>query len=326
MATSSSTRRLGSATVWPLAAGAQQRAMPVIGVLYGVSAADWTHQMTAFHQGLREMGFVEGHNVAVEYRWADGQLDRMAEMARDLVERKVAVILVGAGLPGVRATIAATKTIPIVFTANTDPVAAGVVASLNRPGANVTGVTGIGGELTSKRLQLMQELIPKATKFAVLINPTNSVTKTENIRGAETAARGLGLEVIFIDASSEDEINRGFARAIDQGAAGLLADDAYFESRREQIAALGLRYHLPTHIGSREAVAAGALFNYGASVPEFYRQAGVYVGRILKSEKPRDLPILQPTKFELTLNLKTAKALGLTIPETLLATADEVIQ
>jgi putative tryptophan/tyrosine transport system substrate-binding protein len=315
-----------AAVAWPFEAHAQQRAMPVVGVLYGVSAAEWTRQMTAFHRGLGELGFVEGRNLAIEYRWAEGQLERMRAMASDLVERKVAVILVGGSLSGVRATMATTKTIPIVFTTNTDPVAAGVVASLNRPGANVTGVTGIGGELLPKQLELMHQLIPKATKFALLINPANPATKAQTFRGGDIAARGLGLEVIFIDASSESEIDKGFLSAIEQGAAGLLADDAYFESRGERIASLGLRYRLPTVIGSRESVVAGALLNYGASVPERFRQAGVYVGRILKGEKPADLPVVQPTKFELVINLNTAKALGLTIPEALLATADEVIQ
>jgi len=317
---------LGSAAAWPLAARAQQKAMPLIGVLYGVSAAEWTRQMAAFHRGLSETGFVEGRNVAIEYHWAEGQVERMGAMARKLVERKVAVILVGGSLPGVRAAMATTKTIPIVFTTNTDPVATGVVASLNRPGGNTTGVTGLGSELLPKRLELLHELLPKATKFAVLTNPANPVTTKDALDGAQAAARPLGFEIIFVNARSEGEIDGAFASAVKQGADALLPIDAYFESRREQIAALGLRYRLPTTIGTRESVTAGMLMAYGASILELYRQAGVYVGRILKGEKPGDLPVLQPTKFELILNLRTAKALGLTIPPNLLALADEVIE
>ena len=318
---------LGGAAVWPLVARAQQQpAMPVIGVLYGVSAAEWAHPMAGFHRGLAEMGFVEGRNVAIEYRWAEGRYDRMPAMADDLIARKVAVILVGASLPGVRAVMARTQTIPIVFTTNTDPVAAGVVASLNRPGGNVTGVTGLGSELGPKRLELLHEVIPTATKFAVLVNPTNLVTMQDTIQGAQVAARRLGLEIIVVKASTENEIETAFATAVQQRAGGLVANDAYFESRRDQIAALGLRHALPTSIGSRESVAAGSLMSYGASIPDFYRQAGVYVGRILKGEKPADLPVQQPLKYELVINLKTAKSLGLTVPLALQVAADEVIE
>ena len=317
---------IGGAAVWPLAARPQQKAMPLVGVLYGVSAAEWTRQMAAFHRGLSETGFVEGRNVAIEYHWAEGQVERMGAMARKLVERKVAVILVGGSLPGVRAAMATTKTIPIVFTTNTDPVATGVVASLNRPGGNTTGVTGLGSEILPKRLELLHELLPNATKFAVLTNPANPVTTKDALDGAQAAARPLGFEIIFVNARSEGEIDGAFASAVKQGADALLPIDAYFESRREQIAALGLRYRLPTTIGTRESVTAGMLMAYGASILELYRQAGVYVGRILKGEKPGDLPVLQPTKFELILNLRTAKALGLTIPPNLLALADEVIE
>jgi putative ABC transport system substrate-binding protein len=316
----------GAAASWPLAARAQQPPLPVIGVLYGVSAAEWTGPMAGFHRGLAEAGFIEGRNVAIEYRWAEGQYDRMPAMAADLVKRKVAVILVGGYLPGVRATMAATKTIPIVFTTNSDPVASGIVASLNRPGANVTGVTGLGGELVPKRLEVLHELIPTAAKFAVMVNQANPVTADDSRRSAPIAARRLGLEVIVVEGSNETEIDNAFANAAHQGAAGLIADDAYFESRRDQFAALSLRYRLPAVLGSRESVAAGMLMFYGADFVEFYRQAGLYVGRILKGEKPADLPVLQPTKFELVINLKTARALGLTIPPTLLATADEVIE
>src|SRR5215831_16905460 len=224
---------LGGAAAWPLAARAQQKAIPLIGVLYGVSAAEWTRQIAAFHRGLSEMEFVEGRNVAIEYRWADGQVDRMGAMARELVERKVAVILVGGSLPGVRATMATTKTIPIVFTTNTDPVATGVVASLNRPGGNTTGVTGLGSEILPKRLELLHELLPNATKFAVLTNPANPVTTKDALDGAQAAARRLGFEIIFVNARSEGEIDGAFASAVKQGADALLPIDAYFESRRE---------------------------------------------------------------------------------------------
>jgi putative ABC transport system substrate-binding protein len=317
---------IACSTLWPLAAAAQQRAMPVIGVLYGVSAAEWTRPMAGFHRGLGEMGFVEGRNVAIEYRWAEGRYDRMAAMADDLIARKVAVILVGASLPGVRAVMARTQTIPIVFTTNTDPVAAGVVASLNRPGGNVTGATGLGSELGPKRLELLHEMIPSARRFAVLVNPTNADTMREAMEGAQIAARRLGLEIVFVKASTEHEIEAAFVSAVEQRSGGLIASDAYFESRRDQIAALGLRHALPTTIGSRASVAAGVLMSYGASIADFYRQAGVYVGRILKGEKPADLPVVQPTKFELVINVKTAKALGLAIPEAFLLRADEVIE
>ena len=316
----------GAAVAWPLAARAQQPTMPVVGVLYGVSAAEWTRPMAGFHRGLSEMGFVEGRNVAIEYRWAEGRFDRMPAMAADLISRKVAVILVGGYLPGVRAVIAATQTIPIVFTTQTDPVAAGVVPSLNRPGGNVTGVTGLGGELGSKRLELLHEAIPKATKFAALVNPANPVTTQEAVQSAQMAARRLGMEFIVINASTENEIEKAFASAVQQGAGWLYAEDSYFENRRDQIAALGLRHALPTMTGSRESAGAGVLMFYGVNFADFYRQAGVYVGRILKGENPGDLPVVQPTKFELVINLKTAKAIGLDVPPTLLARADEVIE
>jgi len=316
-----------AAAGWPLVARAQQPAkLPTIGYLNGVSAAEWARPMAGFHRGLGEMGFVEGRNVAIEYRWAEGRFDRMPAMAGDLIGRKVAVILVGGHLAGVRNVMAATQTIPIVFTTNSDPVAAGVVTSLSRPGGNVTGVTGLGGELGPKRLELLHEMLPTATKLAMLVNPSNPVTTQDAIQAAQTGARRLGLEIVVVSARTENEIETAFAAAVQQRAAGLLGTDAYFESRRDQIAALGLRHALPTMLGSRASVAAGTLMSYGASIADFYRQAGVYVGRILKGEKPADLPVIQPTKFELIINLKTAKALGLTIPESFLLRADEVIE
>jgi putative ABC transport system substrate-binding protein len=270
--------------------------------------------------------FRSGRNVVIEDRWADGQYDRMPAMAADLVARKVAVILVGGNLPGVRAALAATQSIPIVFTTGADPVANGLVASLSRPGGNATGVTFIGGELVPKQLEILHEAVPNSTRIAVLVNPANPVTSQDVMQGAQAAARRRGLDIVVVNASTENGIETAFATAVQQRAAALLFDDAYFFSRREQIAALGLRHALPTIGGQREAVAAGTLMSYGASIPDSYRQAGVYVGRILKGEKPADLPVMQPTKFELVINLKTAKSLGLTVPPMLLARADEVIE
>ncbi len=314
----------GAAAAWPLVARAQQPAMPVIGSLYSVSAAAWADNMAGMRHGLSE-GFVEGRNVAIEYRWADGQLDRMRAMAADLIGRKVTVILAGGSNTGVREVIAATQNIPIVFTSAVDPVATGLVASLARPGGNATGVTFIGSELVAKQLELLQELIPSATKIAALTNPSNPLMERGVIQNAQVAARRLGLEIIVVNATTESEIDAAFATAVQQRASALFADDAYFTSRREQLAALSLRHALPT-FGVPHNVAAGALMGYGASIPDAYRKAGVYVGRILKGERPGDLPVQQPTKFELFINLKTAKSLGLEVPPSLLARADEVIE
>jgi putative ABC transport system substrate-binding protein len=316
----------GLGAAWPLAGGAQQ-AVPVIGSLYGVSAAQWVEPMTGFRRGLSEWGFVEGQNVTIEYRWAEGQFDRMPAMAADLVSRRVAVMLVGGNLDGVRAAIAATRTIPIVFTTASDPVATGLVASLNRPGGNVTGVTLIAGELGPKRLELLHELLPTAKKIALLVNPKVPTTLQDDIQRAQAAARSLGLEMTVVKGGDEDEIEGAFASAVQQGASALqVGDDAFLDSRRAQIAALGLRHALPTIALTRRAVGAGSLMTYGPNQVDVYRQAGIYVGRILKGEKPANLPVLQPTKFELAINLTTAKVLGLTIPPMLLARADEVIE
>jgi putative ABC transport system substrate-binding protein len=315
-----------SAAAWPLAARAQQSAMPVIGVLNGQSAAEWVEPTAGFLRGLAETGFVEGRSVAIEYRWAEGRYERLPAMAIDLVNRKVAVIHAGGSIDAARLAMAATKTIPIVFTTGTDPVAEGIVTSLNRPGGNVTGMTFLGGEIAPKRFELLREMIPTATRIAVLVNPRNEATKNNALDAAQMAFRRLGLESVVVEASTETEIESAFAAAVRQRAAAVIFMDAFFAARREQIAALGLRFGLPTIGGDRGAVAAGVLMNYGASVLDTYRQAGVYVGRILKGEKPADLPVMRPTKFELVVNLKTAKALGLTIPETFLVRADEVIE
>jgi putative ABC transport system substrate-binding protein len=314
---------LGGAAAWPLAARAQQPAMPVVGSLFSVSAAQWEDKIAGFRRGLDEAGFVDGRNVTIDYRWADGQLDRMATMAADLIGRKVAVILAGGNTTGVRALIAATKTIPIVFT-TAATVATGLVASLSRPGGNATGVTIFGGELVAKKLELLHEVVPNATQVAVLANPSNPVFTNSVVQAAQSAARRLGLETV-INATTDTELDMAFAAAAQQRAAAVLFEDAYFSSRREQIAALGLRHSLPT-MGQPDTIAAGVLIGYGPSFPDSYRQAGVYVGRILKGEKPGDLPVLQPTKFELVINRTTAKALGLEIPPKLLALADEVIE
>ena len=301
--------------------------MPVIGVLYGVSAAEWADHMVAFRRGLGETGFVEGRNVVIEYRWADGQYDRMPWMAADLIGRRVAVILMGRNTDSVRAMLAATQTIPIVFTTGTDPVAAGLVASLNRPGGNATGVTVVAGELGPKRLELLHEVVPGIKKIAVFVNPNNRLISEADIHSAQAAAPRLGLEVIVVNVGTEKEIQRAFATAVQQGAGAVhVGGDLVLRSSREQIAALALRHNLPTMSTWREAVRAGQLISYGTNELDMYRQAGLYVGRILKGEKAGDLPVVQPIKFDLVINLKTARALGLEVPATLLARADEVIE
>jgi putative tryptophan/tyrosine transport system substrate-binding protein len=316
----------GAAVAWPLAARAQQRAMPVFGALFAVSAPEWEDFMAGFRRGLSESGFVEGQNVAIEYRWADGHFDSLPTMAADLVRRKVALIFTG-GTVGVRAAMAATQTIPIVFTIGVDPIAAGFVASLNRPGGNVTGVTLISSELAPKRLELLRELVTTATKIALLVNPNNPASLKQETQGVEEAARRLGKEIIVVGAGTENELEGAFAAAVQRGAAAFLVEsDPIFVSSRLQIAALALRHSLPLISNDRQIVAAGGLMSYGTSIVDTFRQAGTYVARILKGEKPADMPVMQPTKFEFVMNLKTAKTLGLTVPPTLLAIADEVIE
>jgi putative ABC transport system substrate-binding protein len=318
---------LGGAVAWPMAAGAQQAAVPVIGWMSAASAAEWADNTAGFHRGLGDMGFVQGRNLAVEYRWAEGHLDRIPAMAIDLVGRKVAAIIVGGAVGGVRAAMAATQSIPIVFTTGADPIVAGLVASLNRPGRNVTGFTFLSVRLLPKKLELLHEAIPPVTRIALLVNPNNPAVSQEDVESAGAAARRLDLELIVLNGGSESEIERAFATAAHQRAGAVLeGSDAFFYIRREQIAALGLRYALPTIGGQRESIVAGALMTYGVNIPDIYRQAGIYVGRILKGERPADLPVQQATKFELIVNRKTAKALGLAIPPALLARADEVIE
>jgi putative ABC transport system substrate-binding protein len=314
---------LGGAAAWPLAARAQQTAIQVIGVLRGDSEAEFAGPMAAFRAGLGESGFVEGRNVAIESRYAEGHTERIPAMTADLVARKVAAIMVGGTITGVRSVMAATQTIPIVFTTASDPVASGLVTSLNRPGGNVTGVTGLTIELESKRLEILHEMLPSATRFALLVNPNEAVGSKQRIDGAQTAAQRLGLEMVILEAGTAAEVEAAFMAATERRASALLSDDASFDDR--QLAALGLRYRLPVDLGMGGAV-LGALMEYASSLGDSARQAGVYVGRILKGQKPGDLPVVQPTKFKFVINLKTAKALGITVPPLLLARADEVIE
>jgi putative ABC transport system substrate-binding protein len=321
----------GAAAAWPLAARAQQHPPmgvpssgtrhPVIGVLYDVLAAEY-----GLRRGLSEMGFVEGRNVAVDYRSA-GQFDRLPAMAADLVSRNVAVIVSIDSDPATRAAMAATQTIPIVFTTAGSPVQLGFVASLNRPGGNTTGITTFGQELLPKRLELLRELLPMASRIALLLNPSSPATSQVEIERAQLAARRLGLEIIVAGAGTENEVERALAAVAQQRAAAILvASDVFLSNRREYIAVLALRHALPTISNDRIAVVAGQLMSYGSNSDEMYQLAGTYVGRILKGEKPADLPVMQPTKFELAVNLKTARALGLDVPPMLLARADDVIE
>jgi putative ABC transport system substrate-binding protein len=312
------------AAAWPVVAQAQQSAMPVIGFLNSASAGGYAPFVAAFRQGLKETGFVEGQNVAVEYRWADGQHDRLPAMAAELVRRQVPVIV--ANTPGNLAAKAATTTIPIVFTTASDPIQLGLVASLARPGGNVTGATAFGVEVTPKQLELAHGLVPTATVIAVVVNPTHPNAETV-VRELQAAARILGVQLHVLHASAEREFDTVFATLGQQRAGALvIGPDPLFVARSEQLAALALRHAVPAFSFVRDFVAAGGLMSYGGSNSDMYRIAGVYAGRILRGDKPADLPVQQTTKVELIINMKTAKALGLTIPETLLATADEVIQ
>ena len=312
--------------VWPLVARAQQPAMPVIGFLHSASPDGYAPMVAAFREGLKETGYIEGQSVTIEFRWANSKYDQLPALAINLVDRKVTVIVVGS-TPAALAAKAATTTIPIVFSTASDAVDVGLVASLNRPGGNLTGVSNLNVELGSKQLELLHELVPTATIVALLVNPTNRKLTETTTSDAQAAARTLGLQLHVVTASSPSEIDTAFATLVQQGAGALVVSaDALFASQREQIVAAAARHAVPTMYSIREAAAAGGLVNYATSITDGYRQVGVYTGRILKGEKPADLPVLQPTKVELVINLKTARALGLDVPPTLLARADEVIE
>jgi putative ABC transport system substrate-binding protein len=313
----------GSTTAWPLVARAQ-RSPPIIGFLRSTSLADAAHLVTGFRNGLKEAGFVEGQNVVVEYRSANDQPDRLPSLAADLISGQVAVIV--ANTNAALAAKAETTTVPIVFVSGSDPVRDGFVASLNRPGGNVTGVTFLAGQLGAKRLELLRELVPTATTIAMLANPNSPETVVER-QDVQAVARAISQQLIILDVNSDQETETAFATFVQRGAGALLCGaGAFFNSRRDRVVALAARYALPTIYVLREFVSAGGLMSYGTSITEGYRQAGIYAGRILKGEGPSDLPVVQSTKFELLINLKTAKALGLAVPAKLLALADEVIE
>jgi putative ABC transport system substrate-binding protein len=317
----------GAAAAWPLAVWAQQRSMPVLGFLGSQSPDDHADRLRALHQGLKDAGYVDGDNLAVLYRWAENQPGRLQALAADLVRRQVAAIIATGGPASVLTAKTTTATIPIVFVVSEDPVKLGLVNSLARPGGNVTGINFLQGELTAKRLELLRKLVPDARRIAVLINPAYATTTETTLSEVRPAARAMGLQVDIHKASTSDEIDAVFATFAHQRPDGLFVGiDPFFLARRVQVALLAVRSGVPASYGSREAVEAGGLMSYGTSLVHAWRQAGSYTARILKGEKPADLPVLQPTKFELVVNLAAAKTLGLAIPETFLALADEVIE
>jgi putative ABC transport system substrate-binding protein len=318
---------LGStAATWPLGARAQQPGMPVIGYLHSGSPFAYAHLVTAFREGLKEAGYVEGRNVAIEFRWAEGRYDQLPALAADLVGRDVTLIVTGGGDPPPLAAKSATSTIPVVFTSSSDPVKLGLVASFNRPGGNLTGVHLFTSLLGTKRLELLRQLLPASSSIAVLVNPKNP---NADLAEAELqgAARTLGQSISLMQASTEAEIDTVFATLTGRRISGLLVNtDPFFLARRDQFVSLTAKNAVATIYAQREFVAAGVLISYGVSLVDGYRQVGTHAGRILKGEKPADLPVVQPTKFEMAINLKTAKALGLNVPPTVLALADEVIE
>ena len=320
-------RLIGSvAAIWPLAARAQQSAMPVVGFVNAASPKGYAPLLSAFLKGLSEAGFVDGHNVSIEYRWAEGRVDQLPAMVADLVHRRVAVIA-ATGTPAALAVKAATTTIPTVFETAADPVRLGLVASLKQPGANVTGVTSLLMVVGSKRLELLHELVPTARVMALLVNPANPNVAEINSKELEAAARTLGLELHVVNASTEGDFDAVFTKLAQLRAGGLvISPDPFFTSQSEQLSALTIHHAVPTIHYNPEFVAAGGLLSYGAGSADAYRQAGNYTGRVLSGEKPTDLPIQQATKVELHINLKTAKALGITFPESILQRADAVIE
>ena len=320
----------GTAVTWPLVARAQQPAMPVIGFLHGGSLAAFAPFLDGFHRGLKETGYTEGKNVVIDYRWAENQYDRLPGMAADLVRRQVTVIFAGGS---VRAAKAATATIPIVFTTGEDPVKAGLVASLNRPGGDVTGITLFYVELGAKRLELLRDLVPKAELVGLLTNPRSpqgvgsNTEAEEQERDARAAASIMGRQLVVVHASSESEIDEAFSTVVVQRAGALIvASDIFLSTRKNQLIALASRHAIPTIYAWRDAVSAGGLISYGIDLADSYRQAGSYIGRVLQGAKPAELPVLQPTKFLLAINLKTARSLGLTVPLIMQMTADEAIE
>ena len=315
----------GTVAAWPLAARAQQSAMPVVGFMH-IQSPKTAPYVVPFQQGLKEAGFVEGQNVAVEYRWAEGHYDRLPDLVAEFVRRQVAVIAATGGEPSPQVAKAATQTIPIVFTSNGDPVREGLVASLNRPGSNATGVTIFGAAAVTKRLQLLHELVPQAAVIGFLMNPNHPNSNIE-MQAAQPAARSLGKEMLVFNASNERELDAAFAAMAQEKVGALLCgSDTFLMDRRDQIVSLAARYRIPVMSMVREYVQAGGLIAYGNRVADMYRLVGIYVGRILKGEKPADLPVQESTKFELVINLKTAKALGIEVPNSMQLLADEVIE
>jgi putative ABC transport system substrate-binding protein len=316
---------LGAVVGWPIAARAQQP-VPVIGFLSAVSPDGYLERLRGFRQGLKDTGYVEGENVAIEYRWAENQFDRLPALAADLVRRQVAVIATVGNFAS-SAVKATTTTIPIVFLATEDPVKLGFVASLARPGGNTTGINFYSGELTAKRLELLREVVPAATRVAVLVNPTNTMTTESTLRDVQSAARAMALQIQVVNGGTSHEINAAFATFVHERPDALFVGvDIFLNNRRAQLVNLASRYALPAIFSNRDFAEIGGLMSYGSDIKDAYRQVGVYVGRILKGAKPTELPVVQASKFELVVNAETARMLGLTVPPTLLATADEVIE
>ena len=316
----------GAAVSWPLAARAQQPTMPVTGFLHPTSLDAYADRLRPFREGLKDAGFIEGENVAIEYRWAENQTDRLPALAAELARRQVAVIA-APGPPAALAAKAATTTIPIVFLMNEDPVRLGLVASLARPGGNLTGINIFSAELAAKRLDLLRELVPGAARVGVLVNPVNATTTESTLRDVEPAARAIGLQIQVLNASTSREIDAAFATFVrERPDAVFVGADSFFVSRRVQLTNLAVRHAVPAIYSARDFAEVGGLMSYGASLTDASRQMGVYTGRILKGAKPADLPVVQSTKFELVINAQTARMLGLTVPDKLLAAADEVIE
>jgi putative ABC transport system substrate-binding protein len=317
----------GAAAPWPLAANAQQPAMPVIGFLHSASAAAYTGLVAAFRKGLGEAGYSEGQNVAIEFRWGEGRNERLPALAVELVRRQVAIIVTPGSTAATLAAKAATTTIPIVFLSAVDPVKAGLVASLNRPGGNVTGVSDIGVQLAAKRLGLLHELLPGAARFALLVNPSNPGITEPFVTEMQTAASVIGRQIEVVAASTDSDIDKAFATLVSKRAdAFLVSTDALFVTRRVQLVTLAARHAVPAMYFRHEFADAGGLMSYGSNLADQFRQVGVYTGRVLKGEKPAEMPVVQPTRFELIINLPTARAIGIVVPSSLLAQADEVIE